>query len=526
MKPNTAQRSYTKSTPAPVGGLNDRDSIASMPEQDAITLTNMFPNTNSVDIRGGSVEHLTGLPSVGETLMSYNGVSGNKLYVAAGTAIYDATTAGAVGAAVVSAMANARWDYVNFGGAAGNFLCAVNGVNLPQFYNGTAWTQSGTGYATAITGVTASNFNQVNAWKNRLFFVEKNTLKCWYLGVQSIGGAATAIDFSGVAKLGGKLIATATVSVSAGSTIDDFLVAITSEGEVMVYQGTDPASAATFGLVGNYRIGRPIANGTDNQGGRFLARLSSQLVSITIGGFVNLQDSINTDVQAKRATINDKIVNTVSRAVDKYKANFGWQALVAPAHNKLFINVPTIQGSGAYQYVMNTITGAWSVFEGWNTACLGYFNDDVYGCIGTKVYRLDIAQSNDFVAAGNVGTPVSGLVETAYQYHGNRGALKSYKMVRPLFFSSSQVYPGITVNIDFKNGATQGTASSVASTSALWDAALWDVALWPGADVFSQNWASVFGIGYCSSLRMSIKCDSQLCQFQAWDVIYERGGLM
>src|SRR5678810_830969 len=112
--PRRAQVARTKSVPAPVGGLNDRDPQASMPESDAIILTNFFPKPAKVILRKGSAAWVTGIGSQVETLMGYRPPSGiSALFGAAGAAIYNVTTSGAVGAAVVSGLANARWQHVN-----------------------------------------------------------------------------------------------------------------------------------------------------------------------------------------------------------------------------------------------------------------------------------------------------------------------------------------------------------------------------------------------------------------------------
>ena len=56
-----------------------------------------------------------------------------------------------------------------------------------------------------ITGVDSSTFINVNLFKNRLYFTQKDTLKCWYLPVDSVGGAASPLDFGGIARNGGYL---------------------------------------------------------------------------------------------------------------------------------------------------------------------------------------------------------------------------------------------------------------------------------------------------------------------------------
>jgi hypothetical protein len=44
--------------------------------------------------------------------------------------------------------------------------------------------------------VTDNNLSNITLFKNRIWFIEKNTLKAWYLPTSSIGGAAQYIDLS------------------------------------------------------------------------------------------------------------------------------------------------------------------------------------------------------------------------------------------------------------------------------------------------------------------------------------------
>ena len=532
-----ARRSTAQSVTAPVGGLNDRDSLANMPDSDALILDNWFPKTHSVDIRGGCIEVSNGIAVTGETLLSYNGKTTKKLFAAAGTVIYNVDTL--VSTSVRTGMTNARWDYVNFGNTnnVASYLVCVNGADLPQFYNGTAWAQSdGLSYATAITDALGllgapigHTFSQVNVWKNRLFFVEKNTMRCWYLGTQAIGGAAAPLDFSGVAKLGGTLIATCSVTTSAGVTVDDYFCAITSEGECMVYRGTDPSDAAKFALVGTYRIGRPIANGLDMMGGRWLAKFSSDVIAITADGFAKLKDAIEVDVTAEKKTINDKIINTVTTDVSSKQALFGWQVMLAPMNNMLIINVPSTELLESYQYVMNTITGAWAKFTGLNVVNFAYHNNDIYGIIGTKVYKFDESGLNDLVPAdgSTQGTIIQAYAKSAYIYFGGRNSTKYFHMARPLLYSSGNVSPVVNINTNLIDEPISGTVS-VASPgiSPDWDAAVWDTSLWPSENIAFQEWSTINGIGYSAAMKVIVQANGQTVQWHGWDIMYSTGGLI
>ena len=176
-----------QSLPAPIGGWNVRDSIANMDTLDAVQLTNLFPTVNNVVLRGGYTQYSTGITGQVQTLLSYSSGATDKLFAIAGTSIYDCTAGGAVGAAVVTGLTNAKWESVNVTTPAGGYIYAVNGVDAPLLYNGTTWTNP------VITGVTSTTLSNITTFKNQVWFTQASTLKAWYLPTLSISGAAAEI---------------------------------------------------------------------------------------------------------------------------------------------------------------------------------------------------------------------------------------------------------------------------------------------------------------------------------------------
>jgi hypothetical protein len=75
---------------------------------------------------------------------------------------------------------------------------------------------------------------------------------------------------------------------------------------------------------------------------------------------------------------------------------FGWCAMLYPTGNKLFINVPTAENTTSYQFVMNTITGAWCRYLGWNANVFETVQDSLYfgGNNGT-VYQAEYGTDDD-----------------------------------------------------------------------------------------------------------------------------------
>ena len=363
------------SLPAPIGGWNARDSIANMPIADAVTLENWFPGVSNVTLRGGYSRHVTGITGQVESLFNYAGAATQKLIAAVSTGkFYDVTSAGAVGAAVVSGLTNGRWEHQNIATSAGNYMYCVNGVDNPQLFDGTTWTAITAISVPAITGVTTTTLDNVTLFKNRLWFIEKNTLKAWYLPTSSIGGAAQVIDMSSVARLGGYLVSLMTWTIDAGYGVDDNLVFITSAGEIIVWRGTDPASAATFALVGVYSFGQPVGS---SYGKRCLYKYGGDILVLSQDGLFPLSSALQSVDIDRSVALTDKIRGAFKYATQTYASTFGWCIVNFPKQNATWVNIPVTVGT-QQQYVMNNITKAWCNFTGWNANCWQVLNDNPY----------------------------------------------------------------------------------------------------------------------------------------------------
>lgn len=130
-------KSTTVSVPAPVGGVNARDSLAAMPPTDAVIMDNWFPQPSYVSLRNGTALWASGLPSAVNTVMAYNGLTTRKLFAASVSSIFDITAQGAAGSAVVTGLATDKLQHAMFNAGGGNFLIWVNGADIPQFCDGT-----------------------------------------------------------------------------------------------------------------------------------------------------------------------------------------------------------------------------------------------------------------------------------------------------------------------------------------------------------------------------------------------------
>jgi hypothetical protein len=492
-----------QSLPAPIGGWNVRDSIANMDTLDAVQLTNLFPTVNNVVLRGGYTKYSTGITGQVQTLMSYSSGATDKLFAIAGTAIYDCTAGGAVGAAVQTGLSNAKWEYVNTTTPAGGYIYAVNGTDAPLLYNGTTWTNP------TITGVTSTTLSNITTFKNQVWFTQKNTLKAWYLPTLSIAGAANAIDMSSVAQFGGYLVALGTWTIDAGYGVDDNLVFVTSNGEVIVWSGTDPSDATKWALIGVWNIGKPV-------GKRCLIKYGGDILVLTFNGLYPLAASLQSSRLDPRIALSDKIQGAFSAATQAYGENFGWCINFDPKHNALTVNVPIAEGQ-QQQYVMNNITKSWCNFTGQAANSWVTFKSETYwGGNGFVAHAWDDNYADD---VSNIDT----YALQAFNYFDSRGVKKYFTRARPSIFTNGQPSIFIGLNIDFDLVDTSTALSYSPQTAAKWDTALWDVSNWATETVITNNWQGVTGVGYCASVQFKSASQGTTILWASTDVVYQSG---
>jgi hypothetical protein len=499
--------SQPTSLPAPIGGWNARDSLTAMPPTDAPILTNWYPATTECVMRSGYSKWATGITGQVETLMAYsNGNTANKLFAIAGGNVYDCTSGGTVGAAVLTGLLNSRWQYTNIATPAGTFLSMANGAEAPKLYDGTTWSTP------TITGVTATKLNSPILYAQRQFFIEEGTLKTWYLPVDSIAGAANAIDIAPLMTRGGYIVAHGTWTIDAGQGVNDHYVIITNRGQVIVYQGSDPSTAATWSMVGVFDIGAPV-------GRRCLYKYAGDMLIITQDGVVPLSGALQSSRVQPRVAITDKIQYAISAAVTSYATNFGWQIMYVPTINQLWVNVPISTGNNQQQYVMNTITGSWCNYTGWNANCMEMYLDEPY-------YGGDGYVAHAWNTQSDAGTNITAYGLQAFNNFNSAGLLKRFTMCRPVIRSDGipTVFAG--VNVDFNLTDSTASLTFVAPNYGVWDSAYWDVSKWGGELKVFQNWQGVNGVGYYGAPVVKVAASVLDVRWVSTDLVIEGGAIL
>jgi hypothetical protein len=421
-----------------------------------------------------------------ETLAIWQGPASSKMFGATDDAIWDVTASQAATLSYATSVSEGRWQWCMHSAGGTAYLYMVNGTDAPIHYNGSTWA------APSISGITASDAISVCSHKRRLWFALKDTLKGAYLDTEAISGAAATFDFGPYFSRGGSLLAIATWTRDGGAGADDLFVAITSRGQVAIYQGTDPAFVNTWSLVGVFDIPTPI-------GRRCVSRFGADLLVLTLEGVFPLSQLLAVDQsQSRRVAISENIANAFAEAAIDYKDNHGWEIVTYPKGTRLLVNIPTSEGSTAKQYGMNTLTGAWFEQDGHDAITWAVYNDTIYFAGGSAdVYRADIGRAD-------VDVPIVAVGQTSYSAYGNAN-LKRFSMIRPLVSALGSNRPSIGISVDFvetQNLSALGVSSGT-STGTLWDAATWDSSTWSSEDQTITDWATVTALGTWGSVKFT-----------------------
>ena len=496
--------------PAPTGGWDTRNALADMPPLNAVTLTNWFPDLADVKMRAGYAEHATGFGGAIGAIHGYTTTAGaNQLWAAGGGEIWLATATGAIDAggrlAVVSSRTNDRHQVTMIGTSGANYSFWCNGADTPQVYDGSGTTAAAWNDST-IVGPTLANLIWCHTHQRRLWVGEDGTLKVWYLAANSITGTASSFTLEGYANKGGKILAMGSLTRDTGAGMDDIAVFVTSEGQVILYSGTDPASAATWAMVGVFQIGRPIGN-------RCLVKYGGDLIIITEQGFVSLTALLGADeaeAESPNVAISHQITEAVLDAVEAYGSNWGWEAIVFPKGRQLIFNIPTEEDVTSEQYVFNTVTKAPCKFTNINASTWGMMGDRIFFGSGATVGEgYNIYEFNQ-TTGGDDGADIPADAIQAFNYFGSRGQLKNFKRAE-VVMEGTDTDISVDLWTDYQIGTPTDAVQSL-------DATYGNV---------KRGWVGVKGRGRSATIQL--KLSSLLGKDAKWletSYIYTRGSFI
>ncbi len=515
-------KARTRTFSPPVRGWIRNENLAASQRAGAHVLDNFFPMSTGIRLRGGSRKHATISTGAVSSLWAYKSGTAELLFASDTTGIFDITSVvnpDTIPEAVVAGQTAGYYATVQMGTVGGNYLYAVNGSDDALLFDGATWTAINAVSSPAIEGVATSRLSFVWVFASRLFFVEKGTMRVWYLPVDAIGGTAGSFSLDGIFQDGGELLFGGSWSLDSGDGLDDKCVFVSSTGEVAIYEGTNPANAATWSRVGVYDITPPMGfNATLKAGG--------DLIIATEDGMVPVSQAIQKDAAALS-------LSAVSRAIEpEWKAEVGarrsrpWDVLKWPSNNMALVALPVINATTqANCFVVNLETGAWSRYTGWDTQCVALFNGiGHFGTSDGRIMQMEVGGQDD-------GLPYTAVYVGLFDHLKTPGAVKTVHSARTVLTADCDVRPRVSISANYAVKLPAPPNSMDDYVTDTWDSGLWDQATWDVGVSLETNirWASIGKTGFAVAPQLQITSGvtpTPHVNLVSMDLLYETGSVM
>lgn len=390
--------------PPSVGGINTLDSLASMPPQDCIYTYNLMPSELGLRLRKGYKEHAAGLPSKVNSLIPFEGrfsdSSTDKLFAVCKEGIFDVSVYG------TTAPYTSLVTFTNINSTSGfgvvteftsdaqdRYLYYADSENGLFQYNENTNLWSVPTFSGDLSGFNVSDVAYCFSWKNRMWFIQKDSGNAWFTEVSSIAGTVTKFTFGSKFYHGGHLTALYSWTIDGGTGVDDYLVALSRGGDVLVYRGEDPETAS-FQLVGSFYIGE-LPNSR-----RIAVNHGGELYILSTYGLTSLRDLLQgIDPSIVQTSASSKISRLLRNEVQNSRASQAWQLLLNPADGFLQIITPTENNEQPLQYNQNLLTKAWGMWRGVGVRCAAAWNGAYFmGSDTNVVWQYDGTVDNRQIA--------------------------------------------------------------------------------------------------------------------------------
>jgi len=147
---------------------------------------------------------------------------------------------------------------------------------------------------------------------------------------------------------------------------------------------------------------------------------------------------------------------------------------------------------------MNSLTGAWCNFTGWNANTFAIFNENLF--FGDNTGNVNVA----YTGRTDYNSPIVADMKCAFNFFEAPGRLKNMTMVKPYIISDGYFTPTFNVNVDFQDISPTAPVVTAAPAGGLWDTAIWDSSLWNGGYNVSALWQNVNALGTALAVRMKV----------------------
>lgn len=583
------RRATTASLPSPIGGWNARDSLAEMNPLDAVQMVNFFPTPTDVTLRSGYTKSSTGITGDVLALLNYSSPTGNTLFGATNTTIYNVSTSTA--SVSLTGNTNGQWVQTSLTTAGGSFMPAVNAQDPMIVYDGSIWSRSATtSTAQTISSITRGGTGNLTATMTTAVahgLVTGNTI--------TVAGAVPA-EFNGTYRVTVTGASTLTYTMATApsgdaSTVGTYTVKYYITGEnsnkfatvnlfkerlyFVIENSLDfcylPVDSIN-GAVTKFPLGGIFKNGG------YLQAMGTWTIDAGYGvddlaAFVTSNGEVAVYKGSDPSDPNDwalvgiwNIGQTFNR---RCMFKFGGDLLVLTEGGLVPLSAglqstrldPRVNITDKIFYAISQATTAYSSFYGWQ---INYFAKqnmlilNVPVINGSEQYvmhnitkswaRFTNISANCWELSGDdmyfggdgyvgkfydtnadAGTNIRGFVQQAYSYFESRGQQKRFTLVRPILQTDNgipTVLCGISTDFDTVDLTSQISFNPNILDIGIWDTSDWDDANWGGQLVTSKAWQGVTGLGYAGSISLNVVSQSIEFHWASTDFVMERGGVI
>lgn len=489
----------------PLKGWDTKTSLADQQEGYATLLDNYIPSNRFLELRKGFKPLLTLEEEVDlKTIIPFN--ENNKILVAGGGKIYEAYS----DTTLASGLLNDYYVSCYFK----HRLFLANGNDTTKEYSYDMENPDDVGTIQNISFTLPEEdtgnliFAGVGTSNQQLIFFRENELKFYYADVGNISGELKVFDLSQIAKKGGQLMAVASWGKDSSQGYHNYTAFITSEGEIIVYEGTS-FDSVDLTIVGNFFTSRPL-------GRRCVLNWGADIIIITETSYIPMSQIVaNGEIIKQSDLFSDKISGAVLERSAVYGTQQGWLGLVSGQERFALFNVP--KGNEYEQHIMNLETGAWCRFTGINAPDWCVFNSLLLFCMNNKVYQYT-GNSDIIVNDGNIDNIqyINGEIKNVYSKFGTINP-KILQLFNSRIECDQKLNISYSVGIDYQDKkyefsptpeiggfywADEDTPISDDTTR------LWDEGEWSSGLENISKWYSISGWGVAISLQIKTQTNT------------------
>jgi len=424
------------------------------------------------------------------------------------------TISGAVGAGLINA--NGTHKMISVGTPANTF--SLEGVDTSSAAaaqtTGVVADPLGSVAKEAITApvgeawVDPQKFHTVLSHMNRLWFCDKTNLAVYYLPIQSKSGQLKLLPLNAVFRRGGYIKAMASWTLDGGAGTEDQLVLLSSNGEAVLYNGTDPDS--DFALTGIFKFDAPMSmRSFINYGGDLYVFINTGLVPM----------STMLRAESEQLGTSDKNVTDMFAELTHGKNLYpGWQVILNYHAGWAICNFPTGAPNVYRQMVRfmpDPVWCSWSDVPSrswqWITRRLLAGTDEGI------LYEMRLGQQSDD------GRPITADMQLTFSAYDS-SAIKAFKMISPYIISDGLAKPYVDIRVDYDMRPPINQPDvSLAPIGGTWDQAIWDVDYWAQQPTSQLYQNGVAAIGRVAAPRVKVSIVNCSFSIAGFDVLYETG---